>query len=75
MLEEIVDLFAECLEKEPSEIKAEDEFREYEEWDSLTYLSVIAEIDNKYGFVVPLEDFRACRTIQAIADYVKSKTG
>lgn len=72
MLREIIDLMAECLEKEPEEIKATDEFREYEEWDSLAYLSLIAEIDDNYGFVVPLEDFRSCRTVQQLADYVSA---
>ncbi len=72
MLHELISLMAECLEKEPEEIKETDEFREYEEWDSLAYLSVIAAIDDAYGLVVPVEDFRSCRTVQALADYVAS---
>lgn len=72
MIQEIIDLLAECLEREPSEIRGMDEFRTYEEWDSLAYLTVIAAIDDNYGFVFPLEDFRACRTVCALTAYVES---
>lgn len=70
MLQQIIDLMADCLEKEPGDIQGSDEFRNYEEWDSLAYLSVIAAIDDNYGLVVPIEDFRACRTVEALAAYV-----
>lgn len=70
MLDKIVALMAECLEREPESINASDLFREYEEWDSLAYLSVIAQIDDDYGIVVPIEDFRSCKTIKDLADYV-----
>ncbi len=75
MLQEIIGIFADCLEKSTDEIQAGDEFREYEEWDSLAYLSVIASIDDEYGLVVPVEDFRACRTVKALADYVAEHKG
>ena len=72
MLLEIVNLMAELLEKELHDVSPTDEFREYEEWDSLAYLSVIAAIDDAYGLVIPVEDFRACRTVKALADYVEA---
>ena len=75
MINEVINLMAECLEKEPKDIKSTDEFREYEEWDSLAYLSVIAAIDDNYGLVIPIEDFRFCRTVQALADYVMAHKG
>ena len=64
---------AECLEKEPEAIKATDEFREYEEWDSLAYLSVIAKIDEDYHLVIPREDFQKIRTIEDLANYLENK--
>lgn len=72
MVQQIIDLMAECLEKGPATIQGTDEFRNYEEWDSLAYLSVIAAIDDAYGLVVPIEDFRSCRTINALAEYVEA---
>jgi acyl carrier protein len=70
MLNKIISLMAECLEREPETIQASDLFRKYDEWDSLAYLSVIAQIDDDFGIVVPIEDFKACRTIQDLASYV-----
>ncbi len=64
---------AECLEKEPEAIKATDEFREYEEWDSLAYLSVIAKIDEDYHLVIPREDFQKIRTKEDLANYLENK--
>ena len=39
------------------DINPEDEFRDYEEWDSLAYLSIIAMIDENYDIVIPGEEF------------------
>lgn len=72
MLQQIIELLAECLEREADSIKGTDEFRNYDEWDSLAYLSVIAAIDDAFGLVVPIEDFRACRTIESLAEYVEA---
>jgi len=71
MLNQIITLIAECLERNASQISGTDQFREYEEWDSLAYLSVIAQIDDDFGIVVPVEDFRTCRTVQDLAAYVE----
>ena len=73
MINEIINLMAECLEKEPGELKATDEFREYEEWDSLAYLSVIAKIDEDYHFVIPRDEFQKIRTIEDLANYLENK--
>ncbi|OQC48582.1 MAG: acyl carrier protein [Bacteroidetes bacterium ADurb.Bin035] len=73
MINEIINLMAECLEKEPGEIKATDEFREYEEWDSLAYLSVIAKIDEDYHLVIPRDEFQKIRTIEDLANYLENK--
>ena len=75
MLSNIIKMFEEILERDTGTINAHDEFREYEEWDSLAYLSVIAKIDDNYGLVIPIEDFRSCRTVQALADYVMAHKG
>ena len=73
MINEVINLIAECLEKEPKDIKSTDEFREYEEWDSLAYLSVIAKIDEDYHFVIPRDEFQKIRTIEDLANYLENK--
>jgi acyl carrier protein len=72
MLDEVIGILLECLEKTKEEIQGCDEFRLYTEWDSLAYLSVIAAIDDKYNFVVPLEDFRSCRTVSELSQYLET---
>jgi acyl carrier protein len=72
MLETVLGIFAECLEKSADEIGVDDEFRNYAEWDSLAYLSVIAAIDDRFDYVVPLDDFRSCRTVNALVDYLSA---
>ncbi len=72
MLNKIIELMAESIERDAQDIKATDLFREYEEWDSLAYLSVIAQIDEDYGVVIPVEDFRACETVEDLANYLQT---
>ena len=45
MEEKFIELIKEVLEIEDREINMGDKFREYEEWSSLAYLSVIAILD------------------------------
>ncbi len=75
MLETVITMMEELLERDAGTVKPEDEFREYEEWDSLAYLSVIAKIDEDFGMVVPLDDFRQCRTVRALSEYLDKHAG
>lgn len=62
---EFIEKFAEALERE-DEIKMEDEFREYDEWSSLAYLSIIAFMDDEYDTQIEEADFKKLRTVQDI---------
>jgi acyl carrier protein len=73
MMTKIIELFEEILERDPGTVKDHDEFREYEEWDSLAYLSVIAKVDEDYGLVIPREDFQQIRTVKQLAEYLDDK--
>ena len=59
----------ELLEKEEN-VEMQDIFREYEIWDSLSYLSVISFIDEEYDIVIPKEKFEQMKTVQDIYNYV-----
>ena len=63
MEEKFIELFKEALEME-DEVKMEDEFREYDVWDSLTYLSVIAMMDDEYDVQIEEAEFKKLRTVQ-----------
>ena len=64
MEEKFIELIKEVLEIEDREINMGDKFREYEEWSSLAYLSVIAMLDEEYDCQIEEADFRKLQTIQ-----------
>lgn len=71
-MEKFLDLFAEALERE-DEIKMEDEFRNYAEWGSIAYLSVIAMMDEEYDTQMEMADFKKLKTVQAVYDACTNK--
>ena len=56
-----------------SEFTANTEFRELDEWSSLTALSVIAMVDDEYGVTLKGEEMRGAKTIEELFNVVKSK--
>ncbi len=71
-MEKFIENFAEALERE-GVIKMEDEFRSYEEWSSIAYLSVIAMMDGEYDTQIEEADFKKLRTVQDIYDACTKK--
>lgn len=71
-MEKFIEQFAEALERE-GEIKMEDEFRNYDEWSSIAYLSVIALMDEEYDTQIEETDFKKLRTVQDIYDACTKK--
>jgi len=64
-MEKFLKLFAEAIERE-DKIKMEDEFRNYDEWSSIAYLSVIAMMDEEYDTQIEMNDFKKLRTVNDI---------
>jgi len=71
-MEKFIEQFAEALERE-GEIKMQDEFRNYDEWSSIAYLSVIALMDEEYDTQIEEADFKKLRTVQDIYDACTKK--
>ena len=69
-----IELFKEVLELEDKDIDLNDEFREYDEWDSLVYLSVIAMLDDEYEIVIETDEFKKIRTVGELMNEVKKRT-
>lgn len=66
MEQQFIEKFKETLEIEDHDVLMDDEFRNYPEWDSLAYLSVIAMLDEEYDMQIETEDFKKLRTIRAL---------
>lgn len=62
-MDQFIEKFAEAIERE-GEIKMEDEFRKYEEWSSIVYLSIIAMMDEEYDVQIEQAEFNKLKTVQ-----------
>ncbi|WP_291321199.1 acyl carrier protein [Desulfonatronospira sp.] len=75
MIDRLIEFFEEILEKDPGQIKPYDKFREYEEWDSLAYISLVTKIDEQFDVTVRQDDFQSLATIDDIARYIAKSRG
>lgn len=73
MEDKIFDAFREAMDNEDLEISLSDNFRDYEDWDSLAYLSMIAALDEEFGVEIENEEFEKLETVQDLVDAVKAK--
>jgi len=62
---------AEILEVE--EIKPEDDLRQFENWDSLTALSILATLDASYGVNLTAGELRQIKTAGELAATAESR--
>ena len=74
MQDQFIELLKEALEAVDKEIKLEDEFREYEEWDSLAQLSLIAALDETFGVEIEDEDFQKLNTVADLLQSVQERS-
>ena len=70
-IKELIKNFANLLDDtEVSEIQAETNFRELEEWSSMVSLALLNMIDKKYGVKIAFNDMRTLSTIQQLFNFV-----
>lgn len=74
-LNKFIENFAEQFdETDPSEFNAETEFKQLDEWSSLTALSIIAMVDDEYDVTLKGDDIRTSKTIKDLFNLVESKS-
>ena len=73
MEEKFIEQFKEALEIEDREISLSDEFRHFEEWNSLAFLDLIAMIDEEYDVVIEGNDFRELLTIGDVLKEIQKR--
>ena len=71
-MENFICLISEALEMNSEQIDKEDEFRNYEEWDSLAVLSLIAMIKQNYNITIPRKDFDELNTVSDLFEYIQA---
>lgn len=72
MKERFLASFKEALQIEDREIRLEDVFRDYEEWDSLGRLSLIAALDDEFDLQIEDKEFEKLVTVEDILTTVEN---
>ena len=73
-LQEFIERFAEEFEETAQEqFTADAKLREFEEWGSLTALSIIAMVDDEFEKRITGADIRSCETIEDLYNLIQSK--
>ena len=73
MEEKFIEQLKEVFELDGEEIDLNDSFRDYENWDSMTNLSLIAMIDSEFGVNINSEEFNKLETVQDLFEAIKNK--
>ena len=73
MKEKLLSSLKEALQTENREITLEDIFRDYEEWDSLGRLSLIAALDEEFDLQIENKDFELLITVGDLLKAVEVK--
>ena len=72
-LELFVEQFAGQFFGTPAEmIQADTEFRQLEEWSSMTVLCILSMIKDEYGFFLDPNIFKQCPTVKDVFEAVKA---
>ncbi len=73
-MEDFLQRFAEATPNMNAEdLSPETVYRELPVWDSLTYLSLLAIVEETYGVVLTAFDLRKHQTIRALYEYIQTK--
>lgn len=73
-LDEFVKAFAAELDDTPEEnVTPETNYRELEEWSSLTALSIISMVDDNEDKTITGADLRDCKTIEELYNLIQAK--
>ena len=73
MTSEFTYTLKEALEIEDHEIQPSDHFKDYEEWDSIGQLSLIAAIDELYEVQIESDELTKINTVQELWEAIQSK--
>lgn len=75
-IKEFIENFMEQLDEAPEGgLTPETNFRELDEWSSLSALAILGMVDEEYDVQLKGNEMRAANTIQELFDLVKSKLG
>jgi len=72
--DELIALLTESIEAEPGRLTPETRIADVPEWNSLGWLSIMSELDDRVGLQIGSRDIQGFRTVQDVIDFVAAKT-
>ena len=69
-MNKFIEKLEEMLEMSEGSIDLKDNFREYDVWDSLSLLSLMAMLEDEYSITIPRDEFQKINTIEELFNYV-----
>jgi acyl carrier protein len=73
--EKFLEQFIAQFDDEPTGVTIDTDFRDIDDWDSLTALGVISMIDDEYNVKLSGEELKSSKSIRDIFNIVKTKIG
>lgn len=74
MKDKFIELFKEVFEiDEDQDLNFTDAFRDFDEWDSLTHLSLIAMLDEEYDTQIEEKEFEKIETVEDLFNKLNDK--
>lgn len=73
MKEDVINALAEALEMDTADIKPQARFRDFENYSSLTELSILAMLDSEFNIELEMKDFNKLVTVDDLVNLVSSK--
>lgn len=71
---QLIEALKTALEIEDREITLADKFKEFEEWDSLSRLSLISELDENFEVQLEGKEFENIETVEDLLKAVQAKS-
>lgn len=74
MKEDLITFLAEALEMEPKQVRLDDKFRDYENYSSLSELSVLAMLNSEFGIEIEMSEFNKYITVEDLLKLVNNSS-
>jgi len=74
MKEKLISALAEALEMDSDQINENDNFRDYENYTSLSELSVLAMLDSEFGIEIEMKEFNEYKTVVDLLQLISNKS-
>ena len=71
ILEKVNEIFCDVFDDESIEITEETTAKDVEDWDSLTHITLIAEIESEFGFKFAMKDVVGMKIVGEMLDILE----